>query len=233
MFEYLLMPFNLHADYGFGVTADAYKAAADTLEKDSQNLNAHLPIRFLRRHAIELFLKSAIIIFHRTFQMPFGQKPSEGDPMVIISDEWKRMGQVHSIKALYEHVKILLTVTKDWMENTRTDWSLPDDLEKKINIIEGEDPGSTYFRYPITKDRAKDARKSSSRKASVDDMLKRAKAGQGPMKAMLLFDGDDNLIESYDINSDQGKAVGEALSSVADTLSGLHAALRAELTKGL
>ena len=62
--NYLLTPLHKHADLGFGGTADSCKHAADYLEANGAELahfNGHLPINFLRRHAIELYFKSAII----------------------------------------------------------------------------------------------------------------------------------------------------------------------------
>jgi hypothetical protein len=58
--NYLLTPLHKHADLGFGATAHSYKEAADYLEVNGAELvhfNGHLPINFLRRHAIELYLK--------------------------------------------------------------------------------------------------------------------------------------------------------------------------------
>ncbi len=83
--NYLLTPLHVHPDLGFGATADSYKDAADYLEENSQrnHFNGHLPINFLRRHAAELYLKSAIIIFHRVLQLPFGPSPWDADPMVL------------------------------------------------------------------------------------------------------------------------------------------------------
>lgn len=57
MFEYLLMPLDTHFDYGFGMRAEAYKDAADKLAEECLGMHSHLPIRFLLRHAIELYLK--------------------------------------------------------------------------------------------------------------------------------------------------------------------------------
>lgn len=58
--HYLCTPLDQHFDNGFGAVADSFKEAADSLVQstaEAQFLNSHLPISFLYRHAIELYLK--------------------------------------------------------------------------------------------------------------------------------------------------------------------------------
>lgn len=80
---YLLAPLDKHYDRGFGAVANSFMEAADDLQEDAATgatfLNRHLPISFLYRHAIELFLKSGIIILHKRLRIPYG---TEGDPEV-------------------------------------------------------------------------------------------------------------------------------------------------------
>lgn len=78
--QYLLTPLHAQFDSGFGATGNAFKDAAGFLDGDKEankdNLfNANLPVNFLYRHAIELFLKSAIVIFHRRYsdRLPRGR----------------------------------------------------------------------------------------------------------------------------------------------------------------
>jgi hypothetical protein len=72
---YTLAPLERHSDDGFGAVGEAFKAAADKLVKadDSQQRMFwnELPVIFLLRHAVELFLKSGIIIVHRRLKLPY------------------------------------------------------------------------------------------------------------------------------------------------------------------
>lgn len=43
----------------------------------------HLPQNYLLRHAIELFLKSGIIIVHRRFKIPFGTEDHDSSPIYL------------------------------------------------------------------------------------------------------------------------------------------------------
>ena len=71
--NYMMMPLDRHYDHGFGATGDAFFEAAKTLEKEAKPtlfLDA-LPKGFLLRHALELFLKSAIVVIHRRLKLPY------------------------------------------------------------------------------------------------------------------------------------------------------------------
>jgi hypothetical protein len=232
MFEYLLTPLHTHYDLGFGAVANAYKMAADELSgKDS--LLGHLPVGYLRRHAIELYLKSGIIIFHKKLSLPYGQQPPESDPRLPTSKGWKPLYENHSIRQLYSYWRELFEVHKDFLAaNTHTDWSFPEDLTKLIDIIEGTDPESTFLRYPVTKNRQGDKRKSASQEASMDSLMKQMKRGGKPVKAFLVTDQDDNVISSYQLLSDPASALNTALATVASCLYDTHAAMRGELTGG-
>jgi hypothetical protein len=67
-----------HFDSGFGAAADSFKDSADALASAdiaTPNVNSNLPISFLYRHAIEMYLKSAALIFRRKFRRPYGDTP--------------------------------------------------------------------------------------------------------------------------------------------------------------
>ena len=85
---YILTPLHTHIDFGFGATGDAFKEAADKLEASLSErrgvFNEHLPINYLRRHAVELFLKSAIVIIHRRLNLPYGEEPPTGEPRALV-----------------------------------------------------------------------------------------------------------------------------------------------------
>lgn len=65
---YMMLMLYRNFDSGFGGVANSCSDGGDALEGSRESLptlNTHMPVSFLYRHAIELFLKSAIIIFHR------------------------------------------------------------------------------------------------------------------------------------------------------------------------
>jgi len=111
-----------------------------------------MPINFLLRHSIELFLKSGIIIIHRRLEIPYGDEPPAGTPMVLDGTKWKAFQQVHSVGTLYGHWKELIEVNaavlKSMCKFECADWNVPEKLSACIDFIEKTDTRSTYYRYP-------------------------------------------------------------------------------------
>lgn len=77
-----------HLDFGFGVTADSYYHSAEYLFTNKRKIKTfqqvEMPINYLYRHSIELFLKSLIIIFHKQLKIPYSDEPSDSiKPMIF------------------------------------------------------------------------------------------------------------------------------------------------------
>src|SRR5438445_8595459 len=108
---YDLTPLHTHIDFGFGATGEAFKEAADRLEGQVPErggvFNEQLPINYLRRHAIELFLKSGIVIIHRRLKLPYGPEPASGTPHAFVDGKWKPFHQLHSVKRLWTYLSSL------------------------------------------------------------------------------------------------------------------------------
>lgn len=234
--NYLLMPLHAHADLGFGATADAFQEAADKLEEQfasaSAQFNRHLPINYLRRHAVELYLKSGIIIFHRVLQLPYGSQPWNADPMVLLDNgNWRHMYNIHRIGTLHKYFSRLFEDHRDFLsENTRTNWEFPEELAEYIATIEKCDPDSTHSRYPVTRDPAIDHIKSSVAEASIEKLFGAMKEPKDPVKAVLVYNDKDELVQSYSLTSEPMQELGTALAAVVTILSDCHAAMRGELT---
>ena len=126
---------------------DAYKSAADELEKINTATLQHLPICFLRRHAVELYLKSITFLLHKTFPSEH-TLPKENDHDLVNLDNY-------IIEKLKTNAKILHERSKH-----KPDFSWNQELSGEIGYINDFDSRSTYFRYPITKDKAKDHKKN-------------------------------------------------------------------------
>jgi hypothetical protein len=234
---YMLMPLDRHFDRGFGAMADAFKNAADALETSEEAsakaLNGHLPISFLYRHSIELYLKSAIIIFHRKFKLPYGPLSYDGEPHVLMETKWKPLYRIHALQPLYSYFRKLFADHAEYLSaHTGTDWTFPDELSGWIQIIEATDPTSTFFRYPITANRDKDASKSDIQPEAYDHMLETLSARPEPLKAFLMVDENDQVIESFSHNPSAATANLAALKEAAEFLFCCHAGLVGELTGG-
>ena len=236
MFHYMLTPLHQHFDLGFGSVADSFKHAADSVPhapQEHRGLNEHLPISFLYRHAIELYLKSAIIIFHKKFKVPYGAEPHTGEPHVPVGAKWKPMYQIHSLNDLYPYFRSLFVDHAAYLEqNTNTNWAFPSELDNWISDIEGHDSTSTFFRYPVTKHRDKDKDKSVIKADSHLKIMSRMGPGQKPQKAFFVLNEQDEVTQAFYHDDERAKATIDTLRSACEQLYGCHAALRGELTGG-
>ncbi len=171
-----MAPLEEHYDGGFGAMAIAFRQAALVLSKTSKpnTFLDHLPLSYLLRHCVELYLKSGIVILHRRFKLSFGEEPWNGMPMVLSGTEWKPFQKVHSVATLFGHWENLITpnavAIQDACQN-KPDWTVPGELREWIKIIEGADKTSTFYRYPSTEDSKENDKKSSFKEIPVQEIF--------------------------------------------------------------
>jgi len=229
---YLMKPLHMHFDFGFGSTADQFKESADLLSKTAVVKDLVMPLNYLRRHAVELYLKSLIYILHRKYDIPFSDQGDLENPLINVRGKNKLLTNLHDIGVLFSYfIKLHNSMLSKFPD--RTDWSIGEDIRIKVNSISGIDSKSTFFRYPKTGDRRQDVRKSKVKEVAWEDMLERMNVpSERKVKAMLLFDNDDNLIQSFDIDSDVVPELQDTLNSLCEFFYCLHAAYRYEICKG-
>jgi hypothetical protein len=241
MLEHLFMPMDRHLDDGFGAVADAFREVADRLvitkTEDTMPFgNGHLPINFLYRHAIELYLKSMIMVVHRRLKLPTGEGPHQPNPKVQVGRQWKEIYQVHGILDLFRFFKSLVQgQSTNLRAIAKNDWSdVPAELESWIETIDKADSGSTFFRYPMTKDSEGDAEKSSYKEVSREDVSARLQTGGMPGKVYLLVkDDDENIVASYGLDHDPLPEVRDALTKSAELLNAMQCGMYVEVARGL
>jgi hypothetical protein len=200
-------------------------------------MNGHLPINFLYRHAIELFLKSMIVVIHRRLQPPETDSwLQDANPKVVAEGKWKELHHVHGVAELYAFVRTAVHIYVDELRQIASaDWSssFPDELGSWIATIDNADPGSTYFRYPTTKNRSADIGKCSVKVINPEDALKSMCPGGQPAKVYLLLkDGADEIVAAYGHVDKPLPEVREALTKAAELLWGMHLGILAELAGG-
>lgn len=200
---------------------------------ESKGFDSHLPGSFLYRHAIELYLKAGIIIFHRKFALPWGEDGCGDEPKVPVGGKWKAMYNFHGLELLHGRLSALFAEHADYLrDNTEVDWSLPAEFKAWIAQIEATDGSSTFFRYPVTKHAAQDAEKSPSKESSVAGVFARFGPAFPPQRAFFVLNQEDEIVQSFYRDETQTDALLDLLRKTSDCLYGLHAALRGELTGG-
>ncbi len=226
--NYLITPPSTHYDGGIGITGCNFRHAADTLKEHGSSLDGVLPLCYLHRHAIELFLKSVIFILHKKYSIEFGEGFSLYKPAIKVGDKWRPMDNTHNLSDLYSYFEVIYGDCKVVLPET-TCWDMPADIKSKIDMVSGTDPKSTFFRYPKSGSAHQDAKKSRIQKTKFEGAFDNQ---DKPAKLVLMFDQNDELIETYDMDADALGKIQEVLNYLSDFFNGVHAAFRHELANG-
>lgn len=238
--QYLLTPLYTHIDFEFGRTDDVFRAAADKLEEEDSYRRGigheQLPINYLRRHALELYLKSAIVIIHGRLGLPYGEMRATGEPFAFVRDKWRPIQGVHSVRDLWNYLARLFQDEKVFFDSvSRVDWSFPSELDGWIEEIERLDPRSTFFRYPNPRTPSDDRPKAAMASGSPLEIAKRVKqsSDQGPKQFIVLMDNDDGeVVKSYYYAGEPLAHFARTPKAAVEMFHGLHAATRAEVCGG-
>ncbi|WP_095113786.1 hypothetical protein [Pseudomonas sp. Irchel 3H7] len=235
---HMFLPFDQHFDSGFGAVADSFRYSADALADTPGGigLNSHLPISFLYRHAIELYLKSGIILLHRKFAVPYGDTPSDGEPSVMVGQKREPLHRVHSLAPLYtEFCALLADLAESLSQVPETKpeyWVMTTELDEWIEAIEATDKSSTFFRYPVTKDAERDSQKSTIRRDDIESMTQRMHDDGPAVKAMLILNDAGEAVEAYSHDDTQNKEVIATLRQAAEMLYNMRAMMSYTLVGG-
>ncbi len=234
--QYMMAPLDSHYDRGLGATGEAFMRAAMVVRDHDKNslFLESLPQGFLLRHAIELFLKSGIVIIHRKLKLPFNDQSPTSDPMVHIGNEWKPFNRVHSIADLYAYWKELVAAHEQELiavSKNRPDMSLAPELDGWITLIEQTDPDGTYYRYPAIRDPNEDKDKSPFKEKTQETLFPK-KPSDKKVFALVVENEDREFLKAYSFDDEAGKATLDALLFVGDYLFNFHAMTRFEFTDG-
>lgn len=234
--NFYFIPLEEHPDYGYGMIGSIYNSSANDLSNNEnfrEDWYSVLPVNFLYRHCIELFMKSGIILFHKKFSINFDNETCDGEPKVKLQDgSWKLLKTTHNIYDLYKHLNFLIESKMEYLQkNTNTKWDFNIDFEKWINKINGYDSVSDYFRCPITKDKNKDKNKSIFQENTIDGIHDEIQHGKRIM-ALIVEDSNGNAKNIYTNNSTKMIELYKVLKDVSGELGGFHMAVRMELFNG-
>jgi len=226
---YQFKPLKHHIDGGFGALGESFYEAGVQLEKITKSKsfqNSLIPIAYLYRHAVELFLKSSIIVIHRGLNISFGIN----EPSIKVGNKWILIKREHSIKNLFLYLNALLSEHINILnETTSTDWqTIPKDINEWIIEIDEFDKRSTFFRYPGEGDEIK----SEFRESSIPEIFSSMAPNKKPLKAFLEFNENDQITGSFCLDLSRIESIKHILHKTAEILSTLHFALRCELSKG-
>lgn len=231
---YLLTSMDKHLDFGFGVTGEAYYACAEILFKSKQDLHptpqSEMPMAFLYRHSIELFLKSLIIIFHKKLKLPYDTEHFDSNnPKILINQKWKDIYNCHWIDELYNY-----WLNELLLKNATELKKLSDDFKEDISIshlfplIAKYDRNSSFFRYPVTKNANLDSEKSSMQHIDFETLLKQLETQKGIL-SMVVDDAEGEFVDGFIKSENVLEPVIEALKKVSYYFNCFHIMTRMTL----
>lgn len=228
----LITPPESHFDRGLGISAWHFRDAARLLTESEKNRDLVSPISYLQRHAIELYLKSVIYILHRKYNnIEFGEEFNLENPAILVNGKWRPFSNTHNLSDLYRYFRSVFDANIELLPKS-TDWSVSDDLERKINLVSGYDPKSTYFRYPKAGSDSQDKKKSTVQPMNLALALARSgDPDSKPVKCAVMLDSDDNVVATYDLVPEALEDVRSALTEILEYLNNMHCAFLGELTK--
>lgn len=233
----MLMPLDRHCDGGLGATGDIFQHAAEALltaQEYKRSNHSELPICFLFRHAIELYLKSAILILHRGLKIPYGTKPFDSSGYIKIKNEWKPINTTHSIQNLWDYFNSLVQSNAEQLSKIcRTNWAeAPEGLEEAIKKIDILDQNGTFFRYQDERKPSEASMKSEWKEKPLKELEDFNSHTATPIKLLLLTDEEGNAIEAFQYHENPLDDIVNLLTETAHNLSGVHVGLRIELMDG-
>ena len=227
----LITPPEQHFDKGLGISAWRFRDAAKALKESESNGNLILPICYVQRHAIELYLKSLIYILHKKYSIEFGGNFSLEKPAICVNGKWISLSNTHNLADLYSYFLSVFEGCKDSLPE-KTDWTIKSDLTTQINLISGYDPKSTYFRYPEATSMHQDKKKSTIQSIGLGEILEKLRpTDDSPIKCSVMLDSNDNIVATYDLVHNPIEDVRDALDKAIDYINNLHCAFLGELTK--
>jgi len=144
----VVLNFRHSPDLEFSFYGSAFHDAARTLVGDLKSRPGYsdlesLPIVFLYRHALELYLKAILIIGNQLLGI-------QGDE--ITETQLQRVLNSHRLIPFLAHLeRILKGVGWVWSFEDVPELATFDDLRAVLTEIEGVDKDSFAFRYPTTK----------------------------------------------------------------------------------
>lgn len=236
--EYFL-PLEMQFDGGLHTTGDAFQESAQKLVSicadDRAIINVHLPINYLFRHSIELYLKSMIVTVHRSLGLPTADGTHTPEPQIKIGQKWIPLTRTHGVKVLLNDFDRLIAENAAAItERTITDWVSTPELHHWIDVIEAHDQGSTFSRYPQSGSAA-DGEKSSYVQYTPEELAKRMQdrpEGKPNRFVLALKNDDDEVIATYSERDEILSEFRKALVEASNLLSGCAFGLIAEFAYG-
>ncbi|WP_067929233.1 hypothetical protein [Alicyclobacillus shizuokensis] len=247
--NYYFTEISTHLDKGFGVTAEAFKQAADALAtsefQHSVIPQSRVPIHYLYRHAIELYLKSMIIIFHAKLGVP--KRGKQNDYVNIYlprsvrqrgqKNAYASINKTHSIRILFSYWKNIMISYRSRLNELAPegDWRINPEMFADVRLISSYDDAGDYFRYPVSNFPSDvESEKYSMKRIVMEDLIARLKAdpNKQKQKVFLVLNENDEVVDAFHHDVQYLNDVEQSLRELSESLSAYHVMTRCTLCGG-
>lgn len=151
-------------------------------------------------------------------------------PTVSVDGKLKSVTAVHGLLHLYRELIALLSRHHDELDTvSRTKWlPMPVELDEAIASIDGMDARGVFFRYPTEGN----SKKSTNKPISPEDISNWDKEKHGYLKALLVLDQNDQIVEAFHYKPEILTQELKILQTACYWLECIHVGLRMELADG-
>lgn len=213
---FMYTPMDVHPDKGFGVVASEFYEIGKNIDYSKSTLQ-HLPVEYLLRHSIELFLKSLIILLSI-----YKRKDLTQEQVINTFDH------EHNLQKLFNKYELLVTTRiEELKDKVSFIGDYPDNFKDTFLEISNYDKNSTFFRYPVTGDPSRDKAKDHTKRTTLSKLFKKMKTGT--TMSVVTVNRNDEVIDVYEIDSKNEQKMINKMKSICEYFSNLHVAVRAEL----
>ena len=245
--QYSLTGIDTHLDFGFGITGESYYHSAEFLFDNKEQIKTfqqvEMPMTFLYRHSIELFLKSLIVIFHKRLKLPYDTESFDSNnPKILTGGKWKDLYTCHWIDELYSYwLNELLLKHKTELEQIapKGEWQEETKISNFFPLIAGYDRDSSFFRYPITKNSTLDTKKYTMQHIDTEKLQEiftnnpdTRKEKKGARVFMLLKNDQEEIVDGFEKAENVLTNVIQALKEVSHYFYCIHIITRVTLCNG-
>lgn len=227
-------PLDRHYDNGFGAIADSFKEAATELKASYHRVktNGHLPIAYLYRHSIELYLKGLIITIHKRIKRQQGLELCFPEPKIPQEDGHpETMYSIHDISILYSYASSLFLENK-LDEVTGLNNVFGSETGSKVERIKGVDPKSQFFRYPTNRSKSHEKEKSALKETTYKEVVDLALKNNKPVTSIRTAKLAGRDVQVFVHDDSFTASIIDDLSDVAETLELCHSILMRSLGEG-
>ncbi|WP_375199590.1 hypothetical protein [Bacillus sp. RS11] len=234
--KYLFTDISTHIDLGFGITATNFRRTAIFLDENYKGgfNSGEMPVLYLFRHSVELYIKSLITIFHKELRLPYkdGELAFDNDiPYIKVKKEWKEISKCHDISTLYKYFMEILEENRESLALKAPDanWDIiKPENQIYVDMIKSYDFDSTYFRYPFTKNKNADKKKYNVEMIDIEEVTKKLNPNKQEV-AFLIFNDDEELVEAHISKKTELDDLIDAIKELSSYFNNIHAMTRATL----